>query len=64
MVNGVEDLTIIFIKINPFYTETVERYETKLKNSLRYYDNLAKSLRNKGHEMPSEVIETRRIMEL
>ena len=52
------------LKINPFYTETVERYETKLKNSLRYYDNLAKSLRNKGHEMPPEVIETRRIMEL
>jgi len=52
------------LKINPFYTEMVERYETKLKNSLRYYDNLEKSLRNKGHVMPPEVIETRRLMQL
>jgi len=52
------------LKINPFYTEMVERYETKLKNSLRYYDNLEKSLRNKGHKLPPEVIETRRLMEL
>ncbi|MCL2052189.1 MAG: cyclic nucleotide-binding domain-containing protein [Lachnospiraceae bacterium] len=51
------------LRANPFYTETVDRYEAKLKNSLHYYDNLYKSLKNKGFKIPDEVAETRRLME-
>ena len=52
------------LKVNPFYTETIERYDTRLKTALRHYDNLEKSLKNKGFEVPEEVIETRRLLEL
>jgi hypothetical protein len=52
------------LRVNPFYTETLDRYDTRLKNSLRHYDNLYKSLKNKHFEIPAEIIETRRLMEL
>ncbi|MCL2253200.1 MAG: cyclic nucleotide-binding domain-containing protein [Lachnospiraceae bacterium] len=52
------------IKINPFYTESVEKYDIRLKNRLKHYDNLAKSLSNKGFTLPEEISETRRLLEL
>ena len=52
------------LRVNPFYTETVDRYETRLKTAMRHYDNLEKSLKNKGHKVPFEILETRRIAQL
>jgi hypothetical protein len=51
------------LKANPFYTDYVEKYDIRLKNKLRYMDNLAKSIKNKGHEVPAEIQETRRLLE-
>ena len=52
------------LRVNPFYTETLERYDARLKTALRHFDNLEKSLKSKGLEIPEEVIETRRLLEL
>ena len=52
------------LRVNPIYTETVDKYDTRQKSALRHYDNLYKSLQNKGFEVPEEIIETRRLMEL
>ena len=50
------------LKVNPFYTEALEKYDIRLKNRLRHFDNLGKSLANKGFELPEEIQETRRLM--
>jgi hypothetical protein len=50
------------IRANPFYTEAMEKYDVRLKMRLKPLGILSKSLKNKGFEMPEEIVETIRLL--
>ncbi|MDR2547419.1 MAG: hypothetical protein LBC96_07955 [Lachnospiraceae bacterium] len=52
------------LKSNPFYTEYLDKYDIRLRGRIRHMDNLGKSIKSKGHEIPKEIVETRRILEM
>jgi hypothetical protein len=50
------------LRVNPFYSDAMDKYDAKLKTKIRHLDNLYTSLRNKGQEIPEEIVETRRLL--
>ncbi len=51
------------VRTNPLYTEIMERYEIRLKQKLRHYDNLYAKLRSSGLPIPEEIEKTRSFLE-
>jgi hypothetical protein len=50
------------LRANPLYTDTLDKYDIRLKAQVRHMDNLFTSIRKKGHEVPAEIEETKRIL--
>lgn len=43
------------LKANPLYKETMERYDVKLGQQIRHYDNVFQKLKNMGAKVPPEI---------
>ncbi len=52
------------MRTNPLYTDMLDRYDIRLKQKLRHYDNLYAKLRSSGLPVPEEVENTRNFLEL
>jgi hypothetical protein len=52
------------LRTNPLYTDVLDKYEIRLKRKVRAMDNLYQKIRGIGLEIPEEIAETRRILEL
>ncbi len=52
------------LRTNPLYTDVLDKYEIRLKQKSRHMDGVFQKFRGGGSEVPQELKETRRIMEL
>lgn len=50
------------LRANPLYSEMCDKYDIRLKQKSRYYDNLYTKLRNGGQPVPEEIEVTRRFV--
>ncbi len=52
------------LKANPLYKETMERYDIKLNQKVHHMNNLFQKIKNMGADIPSEIQQQRKFLDL